>query len=304
MHGEPLSGRIRNLAETAGLDVLGFADATPFDGYALAQSPRRDPGLSLANAKTIIVGGIYIGALTLERWADPSFGRTSRLYLSGFFLDVVEPFEPIAQLLREEGHEAVLSNGSDVDGSIIPLKLAAQRAGLGWQGKNSLLLSKTYGTFLALGGVLTDADLGSDSQPEPDRCGRCERCQRACPMGALDEPYVLNRSRCLSSLLSSDELPESARVAMQNRVVDCEICQDVCPWNRKHVESPLATETGDSLVKRLGVLEGLFPLCNLVELTELQYAHAFARLHADVPYDIFHRNVLVAMENARTADTA
>ena len=282
--------------------MLGFADAAPFDGYALAQSPRRDPRLSLANARTIVVGGTYIGALTLERWADPSFGRTSRLYLSGFFLDVVEPFECIARLLREEGYEAVVCNGSDADGSIIPLKLAAQRAGLGWQGKNSLLLSKTFGTFLALGGLLTDAELGSDSQPERDRCGSCERCQRACPMGALDQPYVLNRSTCLSSLLSSDELPESARAAMQNRVIDCEICQDVCPWNRKHVDSPLVTETGESLVKRLEDLEGLFPLNNLVELTELQYEHAFAGLHADVPYDTFRRNVLAAMDNVRTAE--
>jgi len=70
--------------------------------------------------------------------------------------------------------------------------LAAIRAGLGWQGKHSLLISKKFGTFLALGGIITDADLEHNTIEESDRCRNCDKCQTACPLAALDPPYVLN----------------------------------------------------------------------------------------------------------------
>ena len=296
-----LTERLRRAAEVAGLDVLGITSAEPFEEYALPDSPRRDPSISLNGARAIIVGGVYIGGLTLARWADPWFGRTSRLYLSGYFLDVVAPMESLAEVLRDEGYSAVVCNGSDPDGSVIPLKLAARRAGLGWQGKNSLLLSRTYGTFLALGGLITDAQLDPEGDSEPDRCGRCTRCRDACPTRAIDHAYVLDRSRCLSSLLSSDNLPLSARAIMQNRVVDCEICQDVCPWNRKHIESPLATPVGRRLDGRRDALERFFPLERLADLDEAEYERSVADLQADIPFEVFHRNVLLALENARHA---
>ncbi len=80
-----LSEKIKNTADTMGIDVLGFADVSEFSGYALSHSRRRDPKLSLPEAKTIIVVGIYIGGLSLPAWENSWYGRTSRLYLSGFF---------------------------------------------------------------------------------------------------------------------------------------------------------------------------------------------------------------------------
>jgi epoxyqueuosine reductase QueG len=142
-----LSEKIRNLADSIGIDALGFAEASEFTDYALSQSLRRDPKLSLLNATTIIVAGIYIGGVTLPAWTNPWYGRTSRLYLSEFFLDVVKPLEPLVDLLKNEGYQAIVCEGSKKDGSVLPLKLAAIRAGLGWQGKHSLLISKKYGTF-------------------------------------------------------------------------------------------------------------------------------------------------------------
>jgi len=142
-----LSENIRSLADSIGIDVVGFAEASEYTCYSLNHHQRRDPKLTLPNAKSIIIAGIYIGGVTLSAWENDWYGRTSRPYLSGFFLDVVKPLAPIAEFLRQNGYQTKICDGSLEDGSILPLKLAAIRAGLGWQGKHSLLISKKFGTF-------------------------------------------------------------------------------------------------------------------------------------------------------------
>jgi len=137
-----LSKKIRNLAESIGIDTIGFTEASKFSDYVLKQHQRRDPKMTLPNAKSIIIAGIYIGGVTMPEWKTVWYGRTSRLYLSGFFLDVVKPLSPIADFLREKGYQTKICDGSVEGGSILPLKLAAVRSGLGWQGKHSLLIPK------------------------------------------------------------------------------------------------------------------------------------------------------------------
>jgi epoxyqueuosine reductase len=154
-----LSEQIKSFAESLGIDAIGFVEASEFSDYALNQHQRRDPKLTLPKAKSIIVAGIYIGGLTMPEWENPWYGRTSRLYLSESFLDVVKPLAPISDFLKTKGYQTIICDGTVEDGSILPLKLAAVRAGIGWQGKHSLLISKKFGTFLAFGGILTDADL-------------------------------------------------------------------------------------------------------------------------------------------------
>jgi epoxyqueuosine reductase len=298
MENELLSEKVRNLAESIGIDVLGFAEASEFKDYALSHSPRRDPKLSLPNARTIIVAGIYIGGITLPTWKNAWYGRTSRLYLSGFFLDVVKPLEPIAQFLKNEGYQAIVCDSSTEGGDILPLKLAAVRAGLGWQGKHSLLISKQYGTFLALGGIITNADLEHNTQEEPNRCRNCDRCQQACPLAALEQPHVLNVNNCMSRLLMAENLPEKVQAVMENRIGDCEICQEACPWNKKHLDNPLMTKLTNSFKEKIGDWEDFFYLPNLVDLSENGYGEIVGQLNTGVPYDRFHRNVLVAMERA------
>ncbi len=299
MDQQLLSKKISSLSEASGIDAVGFAAATEFSGYVLRQHQRRDPKLTLPNAKSIIVAGIYIGGVTMPEWKDAWYGRTSRLYLSGFFLDVVKPLEPIAELLKKEGFQAEICDGSREGGSILPLKLAAVRAGLGWQGKHSLLISKKYGTFLALGGIITDASLEHNAIEETNRCRNCTQCQDACPFSALDRPYVLNKSRCMSYLLADEILPNEVQAVMENRIGDCEICQEACPWNTKHLEHPLVTKMSDYFQKKIRDWGDSFYLPNLCRLSENGYKDMLGQLNTDIPYSLFKRNVLIAMQRAQ-----
>jgi len=199
-------------------------------------------------------------------------------------------------------YQAIICNDSKNGGSILPLKLAAKRAGLGWQGKHSLLISKKYGTFLALGGIITNADLKHNTDQEKDRCIKCSKCQQACPMTALDQPYILNRSKCLSNLLQIEDLPKKAQAAMENRVADCEICQQACPWNKKHLDHPLSTNMTELFQKKIKDWEKLFFLPDLVNLSEEGYREKISHLNTGIPYSLFHRNVLIAMERVRKVD--
>ena len=293
-----LSEKIQSLAKSIGIDAIGFAEASEFSQYSSSRHQRRDPKLTLPNAKSIIIAGIYIGTAALPEWDNPWYGRTSRLYLSGFFLDVVRPLEPIADFLTNYGYQAVICDGTKKGGSILPLKLAAIRAGIGWQGKHSLLISKKFGTFLALGGIITDADLDYSATEEPDRCRNCDKCQKACPLDALEQPYALNVIKCMSYQLQVDHLSEETRAVMENRVGDCEICQESCPWNWKHLKSPLATRMANQLQKKIKAWGDSFYLPNLCRLSENQYKDMFGHLNTDIPYHLFHRNALIAMERA------
>ncbi len=163
---------------------------------------------------------------------------------------------------------------------------------------HSLLISKKYGTFLALGGIITNADLEHNTKEESNLCSKCDKCQKACPLAALDQPYVLNINKCLSYHLQSEHLPENAKKVMENRVGDCEICQHACPWNKKHLENPLETKRTKSFQKKIEDWETVFFLPDLVKLSEKKYKERLGILNTGIPYKIFHRNVLIAMEKA------
>jgi epoxyqueuosine reductase len=207
----------------------------------------------------------------------------------------VKPLEPIVSFLNNEGYQAIVCKS----GSILPLKLAAVRAGLGWQGKNSLLVTKKYGTFLAFGGIVTNANLEHNTKEESNRCRDCDKCQKACPLAALDQPYVLNVKKCMSYLLQIENLTKKMQIVMENRIGDCEICQEACPWNRKHLDNPLVTSMTESFQKKIEDWENFFYLPNLVELSEKGYRKMLGHLNTNIPYNIFRRNVLIARERVK-----
>jgi epoxyqueuosine reductase len=121
-----------------------------------------------------------------------------------------------------------------VDSAPVMDKAWATRSGLGWLGKNTNVLRKGFGSWFFIGEMIVDATFNYDG-PVADHCGSCTRCIEACPTGALYEPYKLDATKCISYLTIelSDAIPEQFRENMDNWIFGCDICQDVCPWNRK-----------------------------------------------------------------------
>lgn len=121
-----------------------------------------------------------------------------------------------------------------VDSAPVMDKAWAQRSGLGWIGKNSNLLNKSHGSWFLIGEMIVDIPFIYDA-PETAHCGTCTRCIDACPTGAIDKPYSVDSNRCISYLTIElkDRIPDEFREQLGNWIFGCDICQDVCPWNRK-----------------------------------------------------------------------
>jgi epoxyqueuosine reductase len=127
---------------------------------------------------------------------------------------------------------------SFVDSGLVMEKAWAQRCGVGWRGKNTLLINRHHGSWFFIGILLTDLQTKHDT-PEKDYCGNCDRCMRACPTGALEAPHVLNPLKCISyhTIETNDALPEDLRGLFGNRMFGCDICQEACPFNGKPLVS-------------------------------------------------------------------
>jgi epoxyqueuosine reductase len=183
-----------------------------------------------------------------------------------------------------------------VDTAPVMEKPLAAAAGLAWQGKNTLAVSRRIGGWFFLGVIYTTLDLAADA-PEPVRCGSCRACLDACPTRAFPAPHRLDARRCLSYLTieHAGSIPAEFRVAMGNRIYGCDDCLAVCPWNK------FATAAREAkLVARADLLEP--PLADLVELDEAGFRHFFAGSAGKrTGRDRFVRNVLVAIGNSGEA---
>ena len=144
--------------------------------------------------------------------------------------------EKLAALFRfiQESDVPELNGRMFCDTAPVPERYWAWRAGLGWIGKNTQLIIPHAGSTFFLGELFLNAEADTYDRPQPNRCGRCNRCLQACPTKALETPYNLNAHRCLSYLTieNKSEIPDSIAPFMGNRVYGCDECQKACPWNR------------------------------------------------------------------------
>ena len=171
-------------------------------------------------------------------------------------------------------------------------RAAAARAGLGWFGKNGNILNPTYGSWLLLGQIITDLPLVADP-PLAKTCGQCARCIPACPTDAIVAPYVVDNRRCISYLTIEHKgaIPTELRASMANWVFGCDICQEVCPVNRK------AKATGDPNFGRTDLSS--IDLVELLDMTEEQFRHRFSGTPIMRAKQVgMQRNACVALGNA------
>jgi epoxyqueuosine reductase len=196
-------------------------------------------------------------------------------------------------------HEAfgAFESRAYVDTGPVVERNAARAAGLGWTGKNTCLIHPKLGSWNFLAVIVTSLELPAEQAPLtiPDRCGSCRRCLDACPTDALIEPYRMDATRCISYLTIEDrgDAPDELRAAMGRQVFGCDICQDVCPWNRK---APIGT--APDLMPRAELINP-----SLEWLADLELAD-FERLFNGSPvrragFAGLRRNIAIAMGNSR-----
>lgn len=152
-------------------------------------------------------------------------------YGKDYHFVIKDKLKLLVQLLQEEIGE--INGRVFVDSAPVMERAWAKRSGVGWIGKNSLLLTKQRGSFFFLAELITDLELAPDG-PIKDYCGTCTRCIDACPTDAIATPYVVDGSKCISyyTIELKEEIPQEAQGKFENWIFGCDICQDVCPWNR------------------------------------------------------------------------
>jgi epoxyqueuosine reductase len=262
-------------ARALGMDLCGVAPATDFPelahaeewlarGYAgemryLHDPRRRSPAAAMEGARSIVVCALNYNSpqpYSTELPPDAGCGWISRYAWGDDYHDVLGgKLEGLLAVMRQQfGSE--FTARAYVDTGPLSERVAAKYAGLGWLAKNTCLINEQLGSWLFLGVILTTLDLAPslarDDAPPPDLCGNCRLCIDACPTGAIVEPYVLDARRCISYLTIElrGSIPEEFRAPMGRMVFGCDICQDVCPWNRKAAVTSLAAFQPRAFEKR------------------------------------------------------
>ena len=256
------------LGRAQGLDAVGVAPATPFAatrrdledrksrglhagmGFTYRNPARStDPGASVADARAIIVAArSYLRPEPAaaedgrhRRHRRPT-GTVARYAWTDHYRPLRAALQVVGRALKAEGWRArvVADDNALVD------RAAAQRAGLGWYGKNANLLLPGQGSWFVLGTVITDAPLVEESpEPAADGCGTCRRCLDGCPTGAIVAPGVVDARRCLAWLLQIEgPFPHGHRVALGDRIYGCDDCQEVCPPNRRQARRGHGSPSG------------------------------------------------------------
>lgn len=192
---------------------------------------RLDPAKLMPGAKSVV-------SVILNYFPDPSHQQpegapkiSKYAYGTDYHYVIKEKLADLLAHIQTEVGE--VEGRAFVDSAPVMDRVWAQAAGLGWMGKHSLLLRKGAGSFFFIGELILDVALATD-HAVTDHCGTCTKCMDACPTEAIVKPYVVDANKCISHLTIElkDALPEAYRHQMDNWAFGCDVCQDVCPWNR------------------------------------------------------------------------
>jgi epoxyqueuosine reductase len=300
------AAELERLAHELGIDVVGATPAEPYDETERHIRDRRarglfadmrftmaqpdvscHPELLLPNARTVVSAALCYYADEPER--PPGYGRLPRYTWYDAYAELREKLDALGRRLQDADYRVLVDENQHVD------REAAARSGVGFYGKNTLLITRRFGSWVVLGTLVTELELES-TQPLGLDCGSCTLCIEACPTGALDEPGTLDATKCLSYWTqSAHDPPEAYREALEAQVYGCDICQDVCPWNR-------------GIEKRRegkGPPAGAEPHVDLIDWLESEPAELrerYARLY--VPRNdgrFLQRNARIALSNQQRA---
>jgi epoxyqueuosine reductase len=302
-------------------EELGKFDEWLARGYSgemkyLEDPRRRDPEVALAGLRSVIVCALnyntmypYSTQATTRQDSGGPRGWISRYAWGRDYHEVLwERLNGLLAVLREKVAEPFAARAYADTGPVAE-RVFAKYAGLGWLGKNTLLLNQSIGSWFFLGVILTslelEASLAPAEVPPPDLCGSCRKCLDACPTNALVEPYVMDARRCISYLTIElrGSIPLEFREAIGNNVYGCDICQDVCPHNRK---AP-TTELSDFQPRQTLSGESLFQphLEWLACLTQEEFREAFrGSAMKRAKWRGLVRNVCIALGNAKLERTS
>lgn len=318
MKPDQLIAELRTRAQSLGFDAFGIASAGARPdlpaklGEALARGwhgdmewmaetaeRRGDPQALWPEARSVIMLGVNYGPDTdpLAQLGERQIGNISVYARNRDYHDLIKgKLKELAGLLSRRANAAVKVF---VDTAPLMEKPLAEAAGIGWQGKHTVLVSREFGSWLFLGAILTDAELPADA-PHEESCGSCTRCLDICPTNAFPAPFQLDARKCLAYLNIEHQgpIPREYRVAMGNRIYGCDDCLAVCPWNK------FASATREMKLQARDDLRAP-ALADLVQLDD----PAFRTLFAGSPvkrlgHARFLRNVLIAVGNSGDPDLA
>jgi epoxyqueuosine reductase len=304
------SDRVRRRARALGFDTVGVADLAPLPhaevldrwlaegmagtmGYMHRQAARRrQPARILAGASYAVI--VTRNYFTPDPGPVAAAGRVAK-YARGpdYHRTLDRPLRDLADFVMSLGPPGTRARPY-VDAGPVPERELAQRAGLGWIGKNTMLIDPHRGSYLFLAAVLTDLDLETDPPFLADHCGTCTRCLDACPTGAFREPRLLDATRCIAYLTIEHrgDTPPALAAASGDWIFGCDICQDVCPWNGKFAAPSDGVDLG---------MDGTgtwIDLDQIAALTEIEFTTRFGETPLVRPgLDGLRRNARVAAQN-------